>query len=119
MPRIAPSLRHAGLAATCLLAASVLWFRPAASGQSPDGWQSKIGTADLGRAASIYTQTRALPGEAEKVSCAVCHGPQGQGNYGLENPKHVAPHLAGLNAVYVGEQLRAYANGTRVFPLMH
>jgi cytochrome c553 len=30
----------------------------------------------------------------------------------------VAPRLAGLNAVYLGEQLGHYANGSRVFPLM-
>lgn len=73
----------------------------------------------MGRAAALYATTRTLPGETEKLSCAVCHGLQGQGNYGLENPHHIAPHLAGLNAVYVGEQLRAYANGTRIFPPMH
>lgn len=86
---------------------------------SPDSWQATFGSVDLKRAAALYETARVLPGEDEPVSCAVCHGKEGQGNYGIDNPKHVAPHLAGLNAVYVGEQLRAYASGKRLFPLMH
>ncbi|QMW21590.1 c-type cytochrome [Sandaracinobacteroides saxicola] len=86
--------------------------------QDPDGWQAKLATADPARGAALYAQMHRLSGEREALSCATCHGPQGGGNYGLENPKHIAPRLAGLNTVYVGEQLRAYANGTRVFPPM-
>ena len=84
-----------------------------------DAWQSALPTADAKRAAALYTHVRRLPGEPEAVSCSVCHGPQGGGNYGTEDPRHIAPRLSGLNAVYVGEQLRAYQTGTRQFPLMH
>ena len=85
----------------------------------PDAWASAIPTSDTVRAHALYTRTRVIAGESEPVSCAVCHGADGGGNYGRDNPRHIAPRLAGLNATYVGEQLRAYANGTRVFPLMH
>lgn len=85
---------------------------------NPDDWGAALPTASLTRAAALYTRARNLPGEPEPVACATCHGPHGEGNYGAENPKHIAPHLAGLNVTYVGEQLRAYALGVRHFPLM-
>ena len=103
------------------IAASATLLVAACSRSAPtdlDAWASAVPTADTTRAAALYTRTRALPGEPEPVSCAVCHGAEGQGNYGTENPKHIAPHLAGLNATYVGEQLRAYGTGTRHFALM-
>ena len=40
--------------------------------------------------------------------CAGCHGPTGAGNAALKYPK-----LAGLQAGYVVEQLRAFKNGSR------
>ena len=114
-------MRGGAIASVVALALAAAGCSPQAAkapAVDPDAWQTAIPTVDLKRAAALYARPRSLPGEAEPVSCAVCHGAEGQGNYGREDPRHVAPHLAGLNAVYVGEQLRAYASGARVFPLM-
>lgn len=91
---------------------------PQTAPADPDDWGVALPHADLARAAALYTRVRHLPGEPEPVSCATCHGAQGEGNYGQENTKHIAPHLAGLNPTYTGEQLRAFALGRRKFPLM-
>lgn len=101
-----------------LLALAACGRQASAPAADLDAWQAKLATADPARAKALFVHTRTLPGEGEAVSCAVCHGADGRGNYGTEDPKHVAPRLAGLNAQYVGEQLSAYAAGTRAFPLM-
>jgi cytochrome c553 len=115
---IALGLSGFALTAMILVLASCGSRTPAAA-IDLDDWGHALPTASVSRAAALYAAKRTLAGEPEPVSCAVCHGAQGQGNYGLENPKHIAPHLAGLNPTYVGEQLRAYAIGTRKFALMH
>ncbi len=51
----------------------------------------------------------AAAGQKKYSVCAGCHGPTGAGNEVLKYPK-----LAGLEAAYVREQLRAYQSGARV-----
>ena len=46
-------------------------------------------------------------------ACVTCHGANGEGN-----PAAGFPHLAGLGAAYLAEQLDAMANGSRVSPVM-
>lgn len=58
-----------------------------------------FGTAVAGDAAA---------GKAKYAVCAGCHGPTGAGNEALKYPK-----LTGLEAAYVGEQLRAFKSGAR------
>jgi cytochrome c553 len=50
----------------------------------------------------------AAAGQGKFAVCAGCHGPTGAGNEALKYPK-----LAGLEAAYVAEQLRAYKSGAR------
>jgi len=47
-------------------------------------------------------------GKARFVVCAGCHGPDGAGNAALGYPP-----LAGKDAAYVAEQLRAFKSGKR------
>ena len=47
-------------------------------------------------------------GKSKYVVCAGCHGPTGGGNEALKYPK-----LAGRDAAFVLEQLRAYQAGKR------
>ncbi|CAB3848608.1 c-type cytochrome [Achromobacter ruhlandii] len=46
-------------------------------------------------------------------ACVTCHGANGEGN-----PAAGFPHLAGMGAAYLAEQLDAMANGSRVSPVM-
>ena len=50
----------------------------------------------------------AAAGKAKFAICAGCHGPTGAGNEVLKYPK-----LSGLEAGYVGQQLRAFKSGAR------
>ncbi len=47
-------------------------------------------------------------GKARFILCAGCHGPDGAGNVALGYPQ-----LAGKDADYVAEQLRAFKSGKR------
>lgn len=51
-------------------------------------------------------------GKAKSVTCAACHGPDGNS----VNPQW--PSLAGQHATYLVQQLEAFKNGTRSDPLM-
>jgi cytochrome c553 len=51
-------------------------------------------------------------GQARSVTCAACHGPDGNS----ANPGW--PSLAGQNAPYILKQLEAYKSGSRTDPLM-
>jgi cytochrome c553 len=51
-------------------------------------------------------------GQARSVTCAACHGPDGNS----ANPAW--PSIAGQNATYILKQLRAYKSGSRADPLM-
>jgi cytochrome c553 len=51
-------------------------------------------------------------GQARSVTCAACHGPDGNS----VNPAW--PSLAGQNAPYLLKQLEAYKSGSRTDPLM-
>jgi cytochrome c553 len=50
----------------------------------------------------------ATAGERKYVLCAGCHGPSGAGNEALKYPS-----LAGRDATYIGQQLRAFKSGAR------
>ena len=50
---------------------------------------------------------------AEAASCVACHGAQGEGMRAAGYPR-----LAGLSSEYIGEQLRAYADGRRTNAIM-
>lgn len=47
-------------------------------------------------------------GERKYVLCAGCHGPSGAGNEALKYPS-----LAGRDAVFIAQQLRAFKTGSR------
>jgi len=47
-------------------------------------------------------------GQKKYVLCAGCHGPTGAGNEALKYPR-----LAGRDAAYVADQLRAFRSGAR------
>lgn len=51
-------------------------------------------------------------GKAKSVTCAACHGPEGNS----VNPTW--PSLAGQNAKYIVQQLQAFKSGARKDPLM-
>lgn len=51
-------------------------------------------------------------GQARSVTCAACHGPDGNS----ANPAW--PSIAGQNAPYILKQLEAYKSGSRADPLM-
>src|SRR5690606_15538904 len=51
-------------------------------------------------------------GQARSVTCAACHGPDGNS----ANPTW--PSLAGQNAPYIVKQLQAFKSGSRTDPLM-
>ena len=60
---------------------------------------------------AINTQVAAgdsAAGQKKYVLCAGCHGPTGAGNEALKYPR-----LAGLEAAYVAQQLRAFKTGSR------
>ena len=54
----------------------------------------------------------AAAGEAKAITCAACHGQDGNS----VNP--VWPSIAGQHSKYLVEQLQAFKNGTRSEPLM-
>jgi cytochrome c553 len=47
------------------------------------------------------------------AACASCHGAQGEGNAASNFPR-----IAGQPQAYLARQLRSYANGSRVNPIM-
>lgn len=57
---------------------------------------------------SQATAADAAAGQKKYVLCAGCHGPTGAGNEALKYPR-----LAGLDAGYVAQQLRAFKSGAR------
>ncbi len=56
----------------------------------------------------LANAANAAAGQKKYVLCAGCHGPSGAGNDALKYPR-----LAGLQAGYVAEQLRAFKSGAR------
>lgn len=50
----------------------------------------------------------AAAGKTKFAVCAGCHGPTGAGNEALKYPK-----LAGRDAAYIAQQLRAFKSGAR------
>ena len=57
---------------------------------------------------SAHAAGDAAAGQKKYAVCAGCHGAAGTGNEILKYPQ-----LAGLDAAYVGEQLRAFRSGAR------
>ena len=51
-------------------------------------------------------------GKAKAITCTACHGPEGNS----QNP--LWPNIAGQNAKYLADQLKAFKDGTRKDPLM-
>jgi cytochrome c553 len=51
-------------------------------------------------------------GQAKAITCAACHGPEGQSSVGNW------PNIAGQNAPYLFDQLKAFKSGARMDPLM-
>ncbi len=62
----------------------------------------------LGLAAQPALAGDPVAGKARFVVCAGCHGPDGLGNAALGYPQ-----LAGKDAAYIAEQLRAFKSGRR------
>jgi cytochrome c553 len=62
--------------------------------------------------ADTLLEGSAEAGQARSVTCAACHGPNGNS----ANPGW--PSLAGQNAPYILKQLEAYKSGSRTDPLM-
>lgn len=73
-------------------------------------------TCSMFAASSINAQSlvdgSAEAGKARSVTCAACHGPDGNS----VNPAW--PSIAGQNGPYILKQLQAYKNGSRSDPLM-
>lgn len=63
-------------------------------------------------AAQSLVEGSAEAGKARSVTCAACHGPDGNS----VNPAW--PSIAGQNAPYIVKQLQAFKDGSRVDPLM-
>jgi cytochrome c553 len=59
-----------------------------------------------------YTDGSVQAGAAKATMCFACHGPNGN------SVSPVFPRLAGQNAVYIVEQLRAFRAGIRQNPMM-
>ncbi|MEX2495289.1 MAG: c-type cytochrome [Woeseia sp.] len=70
-----------------------------------------IFTASSATAQSLV-EGSAEAGQARSVTCAACHGPDGNS----VNPAW--PSIAGQNAPYIVKQLQAYKDGSRSDPLM-
>jgi len=51
-------------------------------------------------------------GKTKAITCTACHGPEGNS----QNP--LWPNIAGQNARYLADQLKAFKDGTRKDPLM-
>ncbi len=68
-----------------------------------------IAAGDVARGKTISMQGNG----AGAIACMVCHGPDGKGNAAAG-----FPHIAGLNAGYLGKQLHDYASETRKNPVM-
>jgi cytochrome c553 len=62
--------------------------------------------------AQALVEGSAEAGSAKSVTCAACHGPDGNS----VNP--VWPSIAGQNAPYILKQLQAFKDGSRSDPLM-
>jgi cytochrome c553 len=77
--------------------------------------QPGAGAAQAGGQASTQAgQELAAKGTPNGVTaCITCHGAQGEGNASAGFPR-----IAGQSAFYLGKQLAAYANGSRVNPIM-
>jgi cytochrome c553 len=68
--------------------------------------------AALGTNAEPLVEGSAEAGQSRSVTCAACHGPDG-------NSANAAwPSIAGQNAPYILKQLQAYKSGSRSDPLM-
>lgn len=62
--------------------------------------------------AQALIEGSAEAGQAKSITCAACHGPEGNS----VNPQW--PSLAGQNAKYIVQQLAAFKSGQRSDPLM-
>lgn len=62
--------------------------------------------------AQVLVEGSAEAGQAKSITCAACHGPEGNS----VNPQW--PSLAGQNAKYIVQQLEAFKSGARSDPLM-
>lgn len=62
--------------------------------------------------AQALVEGSAEAGQAKSITCAACHGPDGNS----VNPQW--PSLAGQNAKYIVQQLQAFKSGARSDPLM-
>jgi len=75
---------RAGLALGLALLATLAGCSRAPTPDDPDAWATALPEADSERGAKLYRQVRQLG--TEQLSCAICHGADGRGNYGIENP---------------------------------
>ena len=64
--------------------------------------------------ASAAQEARAVPAQSLAATCAACHGTQGRAVEGAS-----VPGLAGLPAVYMVEQMKAFQSGARQATVMH
>ena len=62
--------------------------------------------------AESLVEGSAEAGKAKALTCTACHGPEGNS----VNP--LWPNIAGQNAPYILQQLKAFKDGTRMDPLM-
>jgi cytochrome c553 len=62
--------------------------------------------------AESLVEGSAEAGKAKALTCTACHGPEGNS----ANP--LWPNIAGQNAPYILQQLKAFKDGTRMDPLM-
>jgi len=79
--------------------------------ETNDMKKTLIAAAAIAMAAFLGTAVAAgdaAAGKAKFAVCAGCHGPTGAGNEALKYPK-----LAGRDAAFVAEQLRAFKSGAR------
>ena len=72
------------------------------------------GTALLSAAPVLAQDAALLQTRALAATCANCHGTEGRAVAGA-----AVPGLAGLPAVYMQEQMRAFKAGTRTATVMH
>jgi cytochrome subunit of sulfide dehydrogenase len=87
-------IRPRSIAALLLAACGVANAQTAQTAQTPDG--------------TIALRTRSLAAQ-----CAQCHGTDGRALPGAE-----VPGLAGLQATYIAEQMKAFRSGSRASSVM-
>jgi len=73
---------------------------------------ASLALASVGAQAGSLVDGSAEAGKSRAVTCAACHGPQGN------SPSPQWPNIAGQNAAYLLAQLQAFKNGDRKDPLM-